>query len=642
MLILDNISIRLAGRLLLDHSSVALPENGKIGFVGRNGAGKSTLFRALMGDLTLETGTIIMPAGLRIGQVAQEVPGSNDRLIDIVLAADKERAALLAEAETVRDPMRLAEIHMHLADKNAYAAPARAGAILHGLGFNAEAQQQSAAQFSGGWRMRVALAAMLFAEPDLLLLDEPTNYLDIEGVLWLTDYIKRYPHLALIISHDRDLLNRSVDAILHLDRQKLHFWQGNYDSFARQRVEKMALQQKQAAGQEAKRRHMEAFVTRFRAKATKAKQAQSRLKMLEKMQFVTIWRDEQVEPFRFPHAVKAVASPIIHLTNISLGYQPDKPVLQNLNLRIDKQDRIALLGANGNGKSTFARFLAGRLKPQTGTAVFAPDLKIAFFAQHQMDDLYPEETAIEHFRRLLPQEPEAKLRARIARTGLSTEKMQTKAKNLSGGEKARLLMGLAVYDAPHLLILDEPTNHLDIDSREELIEALNNFDGAIIVISHDRYLIEAGIDRLWQAAEGGITPYDGDMAHYAANILAESRRKNKDKKLPAGQIAPQTASAQIRAIKREQTALLRKKINRIEDLLHRQQQALQHLNDELARPEFYQQPNNRLAEKTALHAALTQKLQQQEAEWLSLQEELDKAEQNQPAASGAAARRLQQ
>lgn len=530
MLILDDISVRIAGRLLIDHASVNLPENSKTGFVGRNGTGKSTLFRALIGDLALETGNIIMPASIRIGQVAQEAPGSNKKLIDIVLEADKERTALLEEAETAQDPMRIAEIHLRLADKNAHAAPARAGAILHGLGFDTDAQQKPASQFSGGWRMRVALAAMLFAEPELLLLDEPTNYLDIEGVLWLTDYIRRYPHQAIIISHDRDLLNNAVNAILHLDGQKLYFWQGNYDSFARQRAEKMLLQQKQAVKLEAKRKHMEAFVNRFRAKASKAKQAQSRLKMLEKMETVAVWRDEQVEPFRFPHAEKAVASPIIHLSNVSLGYETGKPVLQNLNLRIDKDDRIALLGANGNGKSTFAKFLAGRLQPQSGEAIFAPNLKIAFFAQHQMDDLYPEETPIEHFRRLLPQEAEAKLRARIARTGLAREKMQTKAKNLSGGEKARLLMGLAVCDAPHLLILDEPTNHLDMDSRDELVEALNDFEGAVILIAHDRYLIEASIDRLWQVANGTVAPYDGDMEAYAKTWLAQIRQKKQNQR----------------------------------------------------------------------------------------------------------------
>lgn len=623
MLILDDISVRMAGRLLIDHASVTLPENSKTGFVGRNGTGKSTLFRVLTGELSPETGSIIMPAGLRIGQVAQEAPGSDESLIDIVLAADKERSALLAEAETAQDPMRIAEIHLRLADKNAHAAPARAASILSGLGFDAAAQQKPAAQFSGGWRMRVALAAMLFAEPELLLLDEPTNYLDIEGVLWLTDYIKRYPHQAIIISHDRDLLNNAVSAILHLDGQKLYFWQGNYDSFARQRAEKMQQQQKQASKQEAKRKHMEAFVARFRAKASKAKQAQSRLKMLEKMETVAVWRDERTEPFRFPNAEKAAASPIIHLSNISLGYRPGESVLQNLNLRIDKDDRIALLGANGNGKSTFAKFLAGRLAAQSGTAIFAPHLKIAFFAQHQMDDLHPEETPIEHFRRLLPQEPEAKLRARVARAGLSREKMQTSAKNLSGGEKARLLMGLAVYNAPHLLILDEPTNHLDMDSRDELMEALNEFEGAVILITHDRYLIEAAADRLWAVADGTILPYDGDMASYAKTWLAGLRQKNK----PKEKLQAQPAAAVWRKPQPEnpvETARLHKKIKKMEEKLQTQEKKLRQLDSELAKPEFYRQPADVIAAKTALRRQAQKELDALERLWLAAQEEADK------------------
>lgn len=629
MLILDDISVRIAGRLLIDHASARLPENSKIGFVGRNGTGKSTLFHALTGDLPVETGNILIPPSMRIGQVAQEAPGSEQALLEIVLKADQEREALLAEAETAQDPMRIAEIHTRLADKNAHAAPARAAAILAGLGFDARAQQRPAAEFSGGWRMRVALAAMLFAEPELLLLDEPTNYLDIEGVLWLTAYIKRYPHTAIIISHDRDLLNNAANAILHLDQQKLTFWQGNYDSFARQKAEKMLLQQKQAEKQEAKRKHMEAFVARFRAKASKARQAQSRLKMLEKMETVEIWREEGTEPFRFPNAEKAVASPIIHLTDISLGYRENEPVLQHLNLRIDKDDRIALLGANGNGKSTFAKFLAGRLKAQSGSAIFAPNLKIAFFAQHQMDDLYPEETPIEHFRRLSPQEPEARLRARVARTGLSREKMQTKAKNLSGGEKARLLMGLAVFDAPHLLILDEPTNHLDMDSRAELIEALNNFDGAVILIAHDRYLIEASIDRLWKVADGAIAPYDGDMDTYAKDYLKQLKadRQQSGSESAAAEIGGPT-KAELRktqADKRLQTAPLRKEIQALEQKIQARERQLKKLDTTLAEPDFYQNTAERITEVTVTRAKALQEKTELEAEWLRLAQELEQS-----------------
>jgi len=630
MLVLDDISVRIAGRLLIDHASVNLPEGSKIGFAGRNGAGKSTLFRALTGDLALETGNIIMPPNITIGQVEQEAPDSDKALTDIVLAADKERAALLEEAETARDPMRIAEIHARLADKQAHAAPARAAAILSGLGFSPEAQQKPASEFSGGWRMRVALAAMLFAEPDLLLLDEPTNYLDIEGVLWLTSYIKRYPHTAIIISHDRDLLNNAVSGILYLEHQKLTFWQGNYDSFARQHAEKMALLQKQALKLDAKRKHIESFIARFKAKATKAKQAQSRIKMLEKMETVTVWQDEGAEPFRFPNAEKTVASPIIHLSDVSLGYEPDKPILRHLNLRIDKDDRIALLGANGNGKSTFAKFLAGRLKPLSGEATFAPNLKIAFFAQHQMDDLYPEETPIEHFRRLLPQEPEAKLRARVARTGLSSEKMQTKAKYLSGGEKARLLMGLAVFDAPHLLILDEPTNHLDMDSRAELAEALNLYEGAVLLIAHDRYLIESSMDRLWKVADGAVAPYDGDMESYADSYLKELKpgKNKKAEKTAAEENISKAEQRKIQAEKRAQTAPLRKAIKKLEEQTAKLEKQLKELDKKLAEPDFYQKSADIITGTTTARAKLLQEIEAQELKWLEAQEELEQEEAN--------------
>jgi len=654
MLILDDISVRIAGRLLIDHASARLPDNSKTGFVGRNGAGKSTLFHAITGDLPTETGQIILPQGATIGQVAQEAPEGQEALLDIVLAADTERTALLAEAETAQDPMRIAAIHTRLADKQAHAAPARAAAILSGLGFDDEAQRRPAAEFSGGWRMRVALAAMLFAEPELLLLDEPTNYLDIEGVLWLTAYIRRYPYSAIIISHDRDLLNNAVTSILSLEHQKLTFWQGNYNSFARQRAEKSQLLHKQAAKLEAKRKHMEDFVARFRAKATKARQAQSRLKMLEKMETITLQEDENVEPFRFPHAEKIVASPIVHLTDVCLGYGDNPPILQHLNLRIDKDDRIALLGANGNGKSTFAKFLAGRLKARSGEVVFAPNLKISFFAQHQMDDLYPEETPIEHFRRLLPQEPEAKLRARVARTGLSREKMQTKAKSLSGGEKARLLMGLAVVDAPHLLILDEPTNHLDMDSRAELTEALNAYEGAVILIAHDRHLIESSADRLWKVANGTIAPYDGDMKSYAREYLKalkpDKKKKQNDAPAdeaetadteaempePAAGAAPTAAGAEsglskaeqrkIQAEKRAQTAPLRKAAKMLEQKVQTLTAKLKKLDAQLAEPSFYRKPAAEITETTTARAKLLQEIEAQELEWLRLQEQLEQAQ----------------
>ncbi len=529
MLTISNLSLRIAGRLLIDQASLTLPAGTKAGLVGRNGTGKTTLFRAITGDLVSETGTVSVPKGTRIGQVAQEAPGTDEPLIDIVLRADTEREALLNEAKTATDAHRIAEIQTRLTDIDAHSAEARAASILSGLGFDADAQKRPASSFSGGWRMRVALAAVLFTQPDLLLLDEPTNYLDLEGTLWLENYLSRYPHTVLLISHDRDLLNRAVSSIVHLERKKLTFWRGGYDQFARQYAEKAELQEKMRVKQEAQRKHMQSFVDRFRYKASKARQAQSRLKALERMSPMAAVVNETVLPFRFPNPEKAVASPIIALDGGAVGYTPGKPVLRGLSLRIDNDDRIALLGANGNGKSTFAKLIADRLTLEKGSKTVAPGLKVSIFAQHQLDDLRPDEDAYQHLRRLMPDAPEAKVRARVAQFGLTTEKMSTPARDLSGGEKARLLMGLATFEAPHLLILDEPTNHLDIDSREALVEALNMFDGAVILISHDRHLIEATADRLWIVGDGTVSSYDGDMDDYRARMTGGASR-NREKR----------------------------------------------------------------------------------------------------------------
>lgn len=626
MLILNDITVRIAGRLLIDHSSVTLPSGSKTGFVGHNGTGKSTLFRVITGDLAPETGEVIIPKDTRIGQVAQEAPGTEESLLEIVLAADKERVQLLQEAETSTDPMRIAAIHARLTDIGAHSAEARAGSILSGLGFNSEAQKRPASSFSGGWRMRVALAAVLFAEPDLLLLDEPTNYLDLEGTLWLIEYVRRYPHTVIIISHDRELLNSATNSIMHLENKKLTFWRGNYDQFERQHAETVELQQKMAAKQEAHRKHMEDFVARFRAKASKARQAQSRLKALERLKPIAVWQDEHVQPFSFPQAEKIAASPIIALSKVEVGYEPGKPILKGLDLRIDNDDRIALLGANGNGKSTLAKLLSGRLKPESGTMTLSPHLKVAFFAQHQMDDLFPEENPIEHVRRLMPKEPEAKIRAAVARMGLSTEKMMTKAKELSGGEKARLLMGLATFDGPNLLILDEPTNHLDIDSREQLVLALNDFEGAVILIAHDRHLIEATMERLWLVKDGTVKPYDGDMDDYRNDILGISKPKEvkqaqKDNSPTKSKNDQRKASAE----KRAELAPLRKQIQEQEALMERLQKLIARLDETLADPELYTKSPDKAAEKAKERADAVNRLDDAESRWLKLSDEYETA-----------------
>ncbi|MBB2837172.1 UNVERIFIED_ORG: ATP-binding cassette subfamily F protein 3 [Rhizobium etli] len=624
MITLTEISARIAGRLLLDNASLSLPSGTKAGLVGRNGAGKSTLFRVITGDLGSETGSVSIPKAARIGQVAQEAPGTEQPLIEIVLAADKERAALLAEAETASDPHRIAEIQMRLVDIDAHSAEARAASILAGLGFDRDAQARPASSFSGGWRMRVALAAVLFAEPDLLLLDEPTNYLDLEGTMWLEDYIRRYPHTVIIISHDRDLLNNAVNSIVHLDQKKLTFYRGNYDQFERQKAEADELQTKAKAKNEAARKHLQSFIDRFKAKASKARQAQSRVKALERMGTVAAVIEDHVQPITFPEPEKQPASPIVAVQGGAVGYQPGKPILKNLNLRIDNDDRIALLGSNGNGKSTFAKFISGRLAPESGEVKLAPSLKIGFFAQHQLDDLIPEQSAVQHVRRLMPGDPEAKVRARVAQMGLATEKMATAAKDLSGGEKARLLMGLAAFHAPNLLILDEPTNHLDIDSRRALIEALNDYEGAVILISHDRHLIEATVDRLWLVNGGTVTAFEGDMDEYRDLIVASGKKK-EEKLQPADDATSKADQRKLNAERRASLTPLKKKINEIESLTAKLEKQIQALDAELANPALYEKTPAKAAEKAKQRGEAAAKLAAAEEEWLMLSSEYEEA-----------------
>lgn len=624
MITITDLSARIAGRLLLDNASVSLPDGVKAGLVGRNGAGKSTLFRVITGDLGSESGSVTIPKHARIGQVAQEAPGTEDSLISIVLAADKERAALLREAETATDPNRIAEIQMRLVDIDAHSAEARASAILAGLGFDQEAQLRPASSFSGGWRMRVALASVLFAEPDLLLLDEPTNYLDLEGTLWLEDYIRRYPHTVIIISHDRDLLNNAVNSIIHLDQKKLTFYRGGYDSFERQKAEADELQMKAKAKSDAARKHLQSYIDRFRYKASKAKQAQSRIKALERMGTVAAVIEDHVQPITFPEPEKQPASPIVAIQGGVVGYEPGKPILKGLHLRIDNDDRIALLGSNGNGKSTFAKFISGRLPAQAGDLRVAPGLKIGFFAQHQLDDLVPNETPVEHVRKLMPQAAEAQVRSRVAQMGLATEKMSTAAKDLSGGEKARLLMGLAAFHAPNLLILDEPTNHLDIDSRRALIEALNDYDGAVILISHDRHLIEATVDRLWLVNNGTVTSFEGDMEEYRDIVIASGKKKDEKVETASDQ-ASKADQRKANAEKRAQLAPLKKKINEIESLTAKLEKQIQALDTELADPTLYEKAPAKAAEKVKQRGEAAAKLSAAEEQWLLLSSEYEEA-----------------
>ncbi len=520
MLSITDISVRIAGRLLIDHGSAQIVPGARVGFVGRNGVGKSTLFSAIRGELPTETGTITIPPRWRVGSLAQEAPNGPESLIEIVLKADLERDALLREADTAHDPHRIAEIQTRLVDIDAHSAPARAAAILDGLGFSTADQARPCQEFSGGWRMRVALAATLFAAPDLLLLDEPTNYLDLEGTLWLEDHLANYPRTVIVISHDRDLLDTSVDQILHLDRGKLTLYKGTYSSFEEQRAMREMLDAKHAKRQADERKRLQAFVDRFKAKASKARQAQSRVKMLERMKPVTALVTQDVREISFPVPEKMLSPPIIAVDDVTVGYDPKKPVLNRVTLRIDTDDRIALLGSNGNGKSTLVKLLANKLPPFSGHVTRAEKLSVGYFAQHQVDELNLDASPYDHVRKLMPDAPETKVRGRTGAIGFSGKAGDTLVKSLSGGEKARLLLGLATFFGPNMIILDEPTNHLDIDSRAALAEAINEFPGAVIMVSHDRYLIEACADQLWVVADHAVTTFDGDLDDYRRMVLS--------------------------------------------------------------------------------------------------------------------------
>ncbi|MFB0939598.1 MAG: ABC-F family ATP-binding cassette domain-containing protein, partial [Paracoccaceae bacterium] len=503
------ISYSVEGRPLLDAASAMIPTGHKVGLIGRNGAGKTTLFHLIRGDLALEGGAISLPSRARIGGVSQAVPSSEVSLLDTVLAADTERATLLLEAETASEGARIAEIQTRLADINAWSAEGRASSILKGLGFDAAEQRMPCSGFSGGWRMRVALAAVLFAQPDLLLLDEPTNYLDLEGALWLENYLVKYPHTVIIISHDRALLNRSVGAILHLEDKKLTYYTGPYDQFARQRAERRAMQASLAKKQDARKAHLQSFVDRFRAKASKAKQAQARLKMIERMDMIAAPEEAARRVFTFPEP-EELSPPIIRIEGGEVGYN-GTAVLKRLDLRIDQDDRIALLGKNGQGKSTLSKLLSDRLPCMAGKLTRSSKLRIGYFAQHQVDELYIEETPLQHLQRERPGTMQSKLRAQLAGFGLGPDQAETPVGRLSGGQKARLSLLLATLDAPHMLILDEPTNHLDIESREALVEALTSYSGAVILVSHDMHLLSLVADRLWLIKDGAVIPYEEDL-----------------------------------------------------------------------------------------------------------------------------------
>ena len=614
MLKISNISYSVEGRPLFDGASATIPDGHKVGLVGRNGTGKTTLFRLIRAELALEGGSLSLPSRAQIGGVAQEVPSNEVSLIDTVLAAHSERASLLAEAETATDPIRIADIQTRLSDIDAWSAEARAASILKGLGFDREKQAMPCSAFSGGWRMRVALAGVLFAQPDLLLLDEPTNYLDLEGAIWLESYLAKYPHTVIIISHDRGLLNRSVGSILHLEDRKLTFYNGAYDTFAKTRAARLATAEAEAKKQAARRAHLQSYVDRFRYKADKARQAQSRLKAIARLEPITRPQEAALRRFSFPEP-EELSPPILRVEDGIVGYD-GTAVLSKLDLRIDQDDRIALLGQNGEGKSTLAKLISDRLTPMGGRVVRSSKLRIGYFAQHQVDELHIDETPLDHIRRLRPSKTPAQLRAILGGFGIGAEQAETLVGRLSGGQKARLSLLLATLDAPHMLILDEPTNHLDIESREALVEALTAYSGAVILISHDMHLLSLVADRLWLVKDGKVTPYEDDLETYRKELLGSDK--------PAAQQAPKKPKP--KRASRDEILTLRSEVRKCEARLEKLNEMRDKLAEKLADPALYDDTRiGELATWNSKYAEVMDALERAENLWMVAQDKLEKA-----------------
>jgi ATP-binding cassette, subfamily F, member 3 len=627
MLQIKDLILDAWGRRLFDGATVTLPAGAKTGLVGRNGAGKSTLFRVILGELHPTGGEVGYPKAARVHAVEQEHAASPQPLIEAVLAADVERDTLLRRLDTA-PPEEQADIHGRLIEIGSDRAPSRAAEILAGLGFANDDLRRPLAEFSGGWRMRVALAAALFAEPELLLLDEPTNYLDLEGALWLETRLRKYPNTAILISHDRELLNGAVDHILHLNQGKLDLYTGGYDDFERIRAEKLRLQEAQRVKQDAERAHLQSFVDRFRAKASKAAQAQSRLKRLAKLQPIAAQIDEHVIPFTLPSPQKPVPPPLARLEGVSVGYD-GRAILKNLNLRLDLDDRIGLLGVNGAGKSTFAKLMAGALKPMHGHMHRDRRLNVGWFHQHQIEALDPDQTPLELIREYMPQASEASRRSRLAQFGMTVLKAETPHKDLSGGERARLLLNIVAMEAPHLLILDEPTNHLDIDSRRMLLEALNDYEGAVILITHDRSLMELVADRLWFAHDETIQPFDGDLEDYTRIVLERARQAGKN---PVSEAAAPTGSGlsakearKAAAAARAQVAPLKKAMEALEQRIAKLQADDRVADKALEDPEIYRLNPARAAEYGRQKARIAEQLVLAEAQWLEAAEAYEMA-----------------
>ncbi len=617
MLTISGLTVRLGGRTILDRASAAVPPGAHIGLIGRNGSGKSTLMKAIIGLIDPDEGSIDMPRRTRLGYIAQEAPAGTATPFETVLAADVERARLMDEAEHCSDPHRLGDIHDRLLAIDAYTAPARASRILLGLGFDEEMQGRSLDSFSGGWKMRVALAALLFSEPDLLLLDEPSNHLDLEATLWLENFLKSYAGTLIVISHERDLLNNVVDTILHLERGKIALYTGGYDSFERQRAERAVQLAAAQAAQDAQRARLQDYIARNSARASTAKQAQSRAKMLAKMQPIAALAEDPSLCFDFP-SPSQLKPPLITLDMAAVGYS-STPVLSRLNLRIDPDDRIALLGRNGNGKTTLARLLAAQLLPMEGGITASGKMRVGYFTQYQVEELHGDDTPLQHMTRAMTASTPSAIRAQLGRFGFSGDKATTLVRKLSGGERARLALALITRDAPHLLILDEPTNHLDVDSREALVQALNGYEGAVIIVSHDRHMIELTADRLVLVDNGGATEYAGSVDDYIDLVLGRGAP-------PAEKPKQQRHDRKAAAKAREEARALKKAAAEAEAASARLAAQCSAIDRAMFDPanaptEFANLPMSELNERRARIAA---ELEAAEARWLEANEQLER------------------
>lgn len=624
MLQIENLTFRIGPRVLLDGASAAVPAGHRVGLVGRNGTGKTTLLKLITGGLEADDGSISIPPRWRLGMTRQEAPEGNARLIDSVLAADAELSSLQAEAETAQDPDRIAHIHERLAAKHAYSAPARAAKILSGLGFDDEVQKRTLDEFSGGWRMRVMLASLLFTQPELLLLDEPTNHLDLEAALWLEDYLRKYDGTVLIVSHDRGLLNRVAQQILHLENTKLTLYQGGYDRFEATRRARLEQNERARVKQDAQRAHIQKFVDRFRYKATKARQAQSRLKMLERMEPIPEHTEGPSITFDFPDPDPPLSPPLFSLQNASVGYD-GKEVLKRLSLRLDDDDRIALIGANGNGKSTLIRLLAGRLETMSGTLTASPKLRVGYFAQHQTDELDLNATPVIELSRRRPNDNDERLRSQLGRFGFSQQRADTKVANLSGGEKARLLFALMTCDAPHILLLDEPTNHLDVDSRQALIQAINGFAGAVVIVSHDPHVLELTADRFWLVDDGRVATFDGDMEAYRALLFDGPATNSKKETEPARPTVDKREQRRLAAEKRQALVPLQKQLARIEKNMAKLQEEKMELENRMADPALYDGEADAVVALQKELGWISRQLAEVEEAWLTAQGDLEAA-----------------